>query len=98
MKWNSLDVSISLVDALKAAEYRRRMTVEQKKHILAGTCMKELDAISEIYKAISAVRFCATNAPLGMGDILFDQCERLEVAITAIEQEEAASLAQEKRR
>lgn len=60
--------------------------------------MKDLDAISEIYKAISAVRFCAANAPLGMGDVLFDQCERLEIAVTAIEQQEAASLAQEKHR
>lgn len=60
--------------------------------------MQELDAISEIYKAISAVRFCATNAPLGLGDILFDQCERLEIALTAIEQQEAASLAKEKGR
>lgn len=57
--------------------------------------MKELDAISEIYKAISAVRFCATNAPLGLGDILFDQCERLEIALTAIEQQEVTPLAQE---
>ncbi|WP_027361121.1 hypothetical protein [Halodesulfovibrio aestuarii] len=66
------------------------MTQESKRHIMAGVCIQDLDAISEIYKAISAVRFCATNAPLGMGDILFDQCERLEVAVTLIEQQETA--------
>ncbi|MCT4627514.1 hypothetical protein [Halodesulfovibrio sp.] len=57
--------------------------------------MKESEAIEEIYKAISAVRFCATNAPLGLGDILFDQCSRLEVALTVIEQQEATHSAKD---
>lgn len=64
------------------------MNQEIKKYMVTEGYVEEKDAISEVYKAISVVRFCAQNAPLGLSDILHDQCERLERAVEVLEQQE----------